>query len=136
MDERRRRFLRGVGATAAVASAGCVGQLRTLTGSPSSPPAETAGAQFRGETTRRGVYPDQTVPESVTVDWRLDGLNTGSHTAAKSSPVEAPDGDIVVAGDTGEVWKVSPDGEIRWQADATDTDRCENPSARHVGCGV
>jgi len=123
MDERRRQFLRGVGVTATVASAGCVGRLRTLTGAPSSPAAETATAQFRGETTRRGVSPEQTVPESVRVDWRRDGLNTGDHTAAKASPVEAPDGDLVVTGDTGEVWKVAPSGEIRWRTDATDTTR-------------
>jgi len=123
MDERRRRFLQGVGATAAVASAGCVGQLRALGGSPSEPASETAAAQFRGDTTRKGVYPERTVPSSVTVDWRIDDLNTGSHTAAKSSPVQAPNGDVVVAGDSGEVWKVSPDGSVRWRNDATDTTR-------------
>ena len=124
MDERRRRFLAGVGTTAAaVGTAGCMGRLRTLGGGPEEPPAETADTQFRGETTRRGIDPERTIPSSVTVDWRLDGLNTGGHTAAKGSPVLAPNGDIVVTGDTGEVWAVRPDGRRRWRADATDTSR-------------
>jgi outer membrane protein assembly factor BamB len=123
MDERRRRFLQGVGSAAAIGTAGCLGRLRTLTGGPSTPPAERADAQFRGETTRRGVSPEQSVPSSVTVDWRREGLNTGDHTAAKASPVQAPNGDVVVSGDTGEVWAVRPEGEIRWRTDATDTTR-------------
>jgi len=123
MDRTRRRFLRTAGAATAIGTAGCLGRLRTLGGAPSKPAAETADAQFRVDTTRRGVRSGRSIPSSVTVDWRHDDLNTGDHTAAKASPVQAPNGDIVVAGDTGEVWAVRPDGEIRWQTDATDTTR-------------
>jgi len=128
MDESRRQFLRTVGAAAAgVAAAGglagCTGPLRTLGGGPTSPATATADAQFRGDPTRRGIAPDATVPESVRVNWEVPDVNTGDHTAAKASPVLAPNGDVVVPGDTGEVRAVTPDGEVRWRTDATDTTR-------------
>ena len=123
MDQTRRRFLGAVGAATVLGTGGCLGRLRTLGGAPDRPPADEADAQFRSGPTRRGVALEQTIPSSVTVDWRIDDLNTGDHTAAKASPVQAPNGDIVVTGDTGEVWAVRPDGEIRWQTDATNTTR-------------
>jgi len=123
MNESRRRFLRAGVLGVAGGLAGCAGPLRTLGGSPTSPAAATADAQFRGGPTRRGIAPDATVPESVRVDWEIPDVNTGDHTAAKASPVLAPNGDVVVPGDTGDVLAVTPDGEVRWRADATDTAR-------------
>lgn len=123
MDHSRRRFLAAAGLAATGALAGCGGRLRTLGGAPDRPPAAEADAQFRGGPTRRGVYPEATVPEAVRVDWRLDHVNTGDHTAAKASPVLAPTGDVVVPGDNGEVRAVRPDGSVRWRTDATDASR-------------
>jgi len=43
-------------------------------------------------------------------------VNTGDHTAAKASPVATPGGDVVVPGDTGELRRIAPDGDVRWTA--------------------
>jgi outer membrane protein assembly factor BamB len=123
MDVSRRRFLRTASVAATAGVAGCTGQLRTVTGGPSAPAAATADAQFRGEPTRRGVYPDAQIPTSATVDWQVADVNTGDHTAAKASPVLAPNGDVVVPGDSGDVLAVRPDGEVRWRADVTNATR-------------
>lgn len=113
----RRQFLVGVGA--AVGSlAGCVTRTETIGGSAD----EAAATQFRGGLRRQG-FQDGPVPSTVELDWRLDGLNTGDHTAAKASPVLAPTGDVVVPGDNGEVWAISPDGERRWRASVEATSR-------------
>ena len=110
----RRRYLRGVGAGTAALLAGCVtsadGDLDPLAATSLD---ETARAQFRGGLRNRG-YVDATVPGDVTVDWTMP-INRGEHTAAKSTPVAVGDGDIVVAGDTGTVRRVSADGTVRWR---------------------
>lgn len=128
-DGSRRQFLRAAGAASVAATAGlagCATVERTLFGVPGrvdvdGSPAASADAQFRGGLRRRGIYPEARVPETATVDWRLPGVNTGDHTAAKASPIRAPTGDIVVPGDTGDLRAVAPDGEVRWTAE-TDTD--------------
>jgi outer membrane protein assembly factor BamB len=87
------------------------------------PPSETATAQFRGGLRRQGVFPDATVPESPEIEWTVPEINTGEHTAAKASAVALPDGDVVVPGDSGDLRRVGPDGEVRWTTDVTDASR-------------
>jgi len=123
MDERtsRRAFLGAVGLTLTGGTAGCLSALRSVGGRPSIdddglPVSTAAETQFRDGLRRRGVYPDATIPESPEIEWTIRGVNTGEHTAAKASPVATPDGDVVVPGDTGELRRVAPDGEVRWTA--------------------
>lgn len=121
----RRRYLRGVGAGTAALLAGCVG----FTDEAFDPLAstaldETAETQFRRGLHNRG-YVDATVPEAVEVDWTMP-VNRGEHTAAKSTPVAVggtDSSDVVVAGDTGTVRRVSADGEVVWSADVEPTTR-------------
>ncbi|PSP86297.1 cell surface protein [Halobacteriales archaeon QS_1_68_17] len=128
MDHSRRGFLRVAGLGAAAGFGGCTGRPGDIAGRESGgdvgeSPATTASTQFRGGLRRRGVYPQATVPASVTVDWTVPDVNTGEHTAAKASPVRAPGGDVVVPGDTGQVRRVTPDGEVRWVADTDHSTR-------------
>ncbi|MFB6310071.1 MAG: PQQ-binding-like beta-propeller repeat protein [Salinirussus sp.] len=71
-----------------------------------------AFAQFQGGIRNLG-YVDREIPESVRVDWSIP-VNRGDHTAAKSSPMPLPSGDIVVCGDTGRIRRIAPDGTVRW----------------------
>ena len=108
----RREFLAGVGASVAAGTlAGCLNRTAVIGGSA----AETAATQFRGGLDRQGVQ-NVAVPTDVERAWRYDGLNTGDHTAAKASPVLAPTGDVIVPGDNGEVWALTPEGDRRWRA--------------------
>jgi outer membrane protein assembly factor BamB len=125
----RRQWLRrvGCGLTAGLAGglAGCAAAPRALDAASfdplaPTPLADTATVQFRGGLRNRG-FVDATVPPRVRVDWTLP-VNSGTHTAAKSTPV-AVGGDVVVAGDTGELRRVSPDGEVRWRAAVEPTTR-------------
>ncbi len=122
-----RRDLLGTGAAAAAAGlAGCARVGSVLGGGRSvdlegGQPAEFADTQFRTGLRRQGLATARTVPSDVRVDWRIDEINTGEHTAAKASPVLAPTGDVVVPGDTGELRAVTPEGDVRWVA-ATDSD--------------
>ncbi|MEF8841292.1 MAG: PQQ-binding-like beta-propeller repeat protein [Haloarculaceae archaeon] len=118
----RRRYLRSVGAGTAALLAGCVTSADEEF-DPLAPTSldETAATQFRGGLRNRG-YVDASVPESVEVDWTMP-INRGEHTAAKSTPVAVDDGDIVIAGDTGTVRRVSPDGEVRWDTSVERTIR-------------
>jgi outer membrane protein assembly factor BamB len=50
------------------------------------------------------------------VAWTLRGVNTGDHTAAKASAVVTESDDLVVPGDTGEVRRVTPTGDVVWTA--------------------
>ena len=124
-EHSRRALLCAAGAAAGVA--GC------LVGAPDSeacvPSVETGGdcASYPGDVSlfqqnlkRQAYYPDQTVPESVTVDWSFEA-NVVGHTAAKSTPVPTLDGDIVFADDSGAVQVRAPDGTRRWrvQTEAT-----------------
>ncbi|WP_226481723.1 PQQ-binding-like beta-propeller repeat protein [Natrinema amylolyticum] len=123
----RRRVLRAaVGAVTATAGlAGCLGRIerdaipRVDTGLEQTVPDGVV--QFRRSLERWGYYPEATVPDDVTRDWRLDRLNTGSHTAAKASAVPLPDGGLVFPGDTGHLVALDADGEERWRT-GTDTD--------------
>lgn len=130
MDERisRRAFIGALGTGTVGAVAGCAVEPPSARTEPiidedGLPPATAAETQFRGGLGRRGVYPDATVPETAEIEWTVRGMNTGEHTAAKASPVETPDGDVVVPGDTGEVRRVTPAGDVRWTASVDETKR-------------
>jgi outer membrane protein assembly factor BamB len=120
----RRAFLGAVGGTA-TALAGCLARAPSATFEfdPLGPTSldDHAHAQFQGGIRNRH-YVVREVPEAVHTDWAVP-VNRGAHTAAKSSPVTTPDGDVVVAADTGTVRRVSPDGEVRWTADVDYTQR-------------
>jgi outer membrane protein assembly factor BamB len=121
----RRDLLRAAGMGAAALAAGC------LATAPSRPPGldplaassqdEHAAAQFQGGLRNRG-YVDHAVPDAVRVDWALP-INRAEHTAAKSTPVIAPGGDVVVAADTGKLRRVRPSGEVRWVSEVEPTSR-------------
>lgn len=118
----RREFL-ALGATVAVgATAGC--SRFAPTAAPQQLDEPTAESQalptrpdtiFMHDVERTGYWPDQTVPETVEMEWAEPGINTGTHTAAKSSPLYY-DGDIIAPGDTGTVHSFTPDGEQNWDA--------------------
>ncbi|HKJ59577.1 MAG TPA: PQQ-binding-like beta-propeller repeat protein, partial [Halobacteriales archaeon] len=113
----RRSFLAGAGAAAA-GLAGCT--------APADRGAldSTATAQFRVTPDRHG-FRDVAAPDAVERAWRLPDVNVGEHTAAKASPLPTPSGDLVVPGDSGLLYRVSPGGDVRWRA-ATD------PSVRGI----
>lgn len=117
----RRAFL-AAGATAAAASAGC------LTLAPQSPPEEVdepteesralperPATIFRADVERTGYWPEESVPDAVELAWSIPGINTGDHTAAKSSPLFY-DGAVIAPGDTGTVHSFTPSGERNWSA--------------------
>ncbi|MFB6105633.1 MAG: PQQ-binding-like beta-propeller repeat protein [Halobacteriaceae archaeon] len=118
----RRRFLRAAGASALAGTPGCSAAVSGL-GRETTDLQSRADAQFRGGLDRLGYYPDASVPESVTVDWSLTGVNTGEHTAAKASAVPAPTGDVVIPGDSGVVFSVAPSGEVSWRTRVTEAKR-------------
>jgi outer membrane protein assembly factor BamB len=70
---------------------------------------------FMRDVERTGYWPEQPVPDDVEMVWSEPGINTGSHTAAKSSPLYY-DGDVIVPGDTGTVHSFTPEGERNWEA--------------------
>jgi len=117
---RRRRFLGALGAGAATALGGCLATAPRATHA-FDPLAETdlqehASAQLQGGLRNRG-YVETAIPSAVALDWSLP-VNRGDHTAAKASPVPTPDGDVIIAADTGTVRRVAPDGTVRWRATA------------------
>jgi len=118
----RRSFLAAATATAG-AVAGC------LSIAPQAPPErvdvptaesealpERPATLFRSDIARTGYWPDETVPESVELEWSIPGINRGDHTAAKSSPLSY-EGAIIALGDTGTVHSFEPDGDRNWSAD-------------------
>ena len=116
-----------MGAAASVGVAGLAGCAAPSGADSAAPLAPTpldgaASAQFRGGLQRWGLQ-DVPVPADVTVDWTLEAVNTGTHTAAKASPVSAPTDDVIIAGDTGTVRAVRPDGSVRWTAETEPTTR-------------
>ena len=127
MPPRSRRAVLGTAAFALTgAVTGCLAAPRTdpePIDDDGRPPSTGATAQFRGGLRRQGVFPDATVPADPTVEWVHRGVNTGDHTAAKASPVPTPDGDVVVPGDTGEVRRFTPDGDVVWTAAVEETAR-------------
>ncbi|APW98541.1 cell shape-determining protein [Halobiforma lacisalsi AJ5] len=130
-DRSRRQFLRAAGVASAAGLAGCATPWTSADGdgSPSTSmsdrdAADTVSAyashpdddvrMFQRGLRRLGYYPDEVVPDEVSVNWSFPINNVG-HTAAKSSPVPTPDGDtMVMAGDTGWVHGVEPSGEPQW----------------------
>ncbi|WP_251328975.1 PQQ-binding-like beta-propeller repeat protein [Haloplanus pelagicus] len=122
----RRAVLGAIGLAATGGVAGCLGSRRSAAGridDDGLPASATATASFRGGLHRRGVYPDATVPAEPRVEWTLRGVNTGDHTAAKASPVATPGGDLVVPGDTGDLRRVTPAGDVVWTAAVEETRR-------------
>lgn len=125
----RRRFLAAAGAVATAGVAGCTGLLGDTTGTydvdqdafdPASLPYDRTYpdddgiTMFRGGLRRLGYYPDETVPDSVSVNWQLP-VNYIGHNAAKSSPLPTPGGQtILIPADTGRLHAVTPMGEHRW----------------------
>ncbi len=88
-------------------------------GSSAEDPARYAPEEdtvtWRGGVHRIGYQPNETAPEAITLAWSLPGINKGTHTAAKSSPLYV-DGSWLVPGDTGILYRVSHAGEVLWAA--------------------
>ncbi len=129
----RRAALRAGGAVAAGvlgSVAGCA-RVRGLPADPTPGPAGPAAptgatATFRGGLARRGFYPDRPAPVDPAVAWSRP-VNTGDHTAAKSSavPLRPGRGDdaVVVGGDTGRLYAIDGDGVLLWTADTAEATR-------------
>jgi len=123
----RRAYLLGAGTAAVGAVAGCTVPTRTpltydpaqVTFDPDDLPydetyPEGEVTMFRRGLRRLGYYPEETVPDAVSVNWELP-VNYIGHTAAKSSPLPTPDGEtILIPADTGKMHAVSPMGKHRW----------------------
>ncbi|GAB3674983.1 outer membrane protein assembly factor BamB family protein [Halopiger thermotolerans] len=121
----RRQLLATVGAGSIVGFAGCAadyarsipdcGRATADAAGPTVPrPVDDDVSMFRRGLRRYGYYPEETVPDDVTVNWEFP-VNRISHTAAKSTPRPTPDGEtILIASDTGRIHAVTPDGERRW----------------------
>ena len=123
MLTRRQWLRRAAGVGVGVGLAGCAAAPRAadeFDPLASTPLDERAVTGFRGGLRNHG-FVDRTVPPSVRVDWSVP-VNRGDHTAAKSTPVSVA-GDVVVAGDTGEVRRLSPAGVVRWTASVEPTSR-------------
>lgn len=116
----RRALLAALASLGCGAVAGCTadGPRARDTGIGGSVRAHT---QFRQGLQNNG-YIDVSVPERVTVAWRLP-TNRGAHTASKGSPVQTPAGNLIIADDTGRVRSVTPDGTIRWARQITGAQR-------------
>lgn len=125
----RRRFLRLGAATTVGAVAGC------SRFAPTAPPRQldepTAASKalptrpdtiFQSDIERTGYWPDQSVPDSVELDWSIPDINSGTHTAAKPSPIYY-EGNVIVGADTGTVYSFTPDGEQNWSADLVHSGR-------------
>lgn len=125
-DERavssRRRFLSlGVAATLG-AVAGCSRVAPSALPEQFNQPSEASrqlptrpDAIFQSDVERTGYWPDQSVPGEVTFEWVKPDINSGTHTAAKSSPLYY-DGDIIVPADTGTVYSFTPEGKQNWES--------------------
>lgn len=126
MHERvsRRDALAAAGAATSAAlgaTAGCLSSFPRVV--PDPPTSTTATAEFRADMTRHGVYPDASVPADGEIEWTMRDVNTADHTAAKASALPVGNGDVVVPGDTGRLWRVTPTGEVVWETNVTDAQR-------------
>ncbi|MFP8954263.1 PQQ-binding-like beta-propeller repeat protein [Natrialbaceae archaeon A-arb3/5] len=129
----RRQLLGAVGAAGLTGLAGSTMRFRrtipdcarstAAAGPPDVPrPVDDDVSMFRRGLRRYGYYPDEVVPSSVAVDWSFP-VNRLGHTAAKSTPRPTPDGEtVLIAGDTGTIYAVTPSGERRWTLE-TDASR-------------
>jgi len=125
----RRQLLRAAAGTAALGTAGCAQQIELGSADNNTDTSESVTASypedvvmFQGNLRRQGYYPDETVPESVTVNWEFVHNFVG-HTAAKSTPMPTLDREsIIFAGDTGRVEAHHPNGRTQWsvETDATE----------------
>lgn len=129
----RRKLLAAVGSSALAASAGCQAPVAgfgstagtvepgvdesRLTEDPHSHSVLDGVSQFRHSLENWGYYPDETVPDSVEIEWRIPEHNTDEHSAAKASPVSLSEDTIAFPGDTGYLSAISDDGEILWQGE-------------------
>ncbi|MUW14896.1 PQQ-binding-like beta-propeller repeat protein [Halorubrum sp. CBA1125] len=140
MDERTRRdVLRTAGTAGVAVSAGCL-SFGDSTESPADgedgsddspnetdedvfgPPASNGlETQFRQGLLNTGFI-DTSIPEAVEVRWALP-TNHGDHTASKGSPLLAPDGNILIADDTGRIRSITAAGEVNWSTSFTDAQR-------------
>lgn len=125
----RRAFLK-LGAAATVgATAGCTRFAPTAAPTELDEPTEESRSLprrpdtiFMQDVERTGYWPDRTVPAEVEMVWSEPGINTGSHTAAKSSPLYY-DGDVIAPGDTGTVHSFTPDGDQNWEVSLASSTR-------------
>ncbi|MGM0605272.1 MAG: PQQ-binding-like beta-propeller repeat protein [Halobacteriota archaeon] len=124
----RRQFLIGAGGTVTGGLAGCTAprsgdSMYDLEQSTFDPerlpydrtyPDDDGITMFRGGLRRLGYYPDETVPDSVSINWQLP-VNYAGHNAAKASPLPTPDGEtVLIPSDTGRMHAVTPKGEHLW----------------------
>ena len=140
MTERTRRdWLRALGAASTAGAAGLAGcsasdvdgpiddDTSGTDGSgddgdrPTAGPEDGVKTQFR-QGLRNTGYVDATVPEAVETAWEVPA-NRGDHSASKGSPVEAPNGALVLADDTGRVQSLASDGSVNWSTSISDDDR-------------
>lgn len=118
----RRRFLASGVVMSVGALAGCVVRSPFATSERLDEP--TAASRqlptrpetiFQSDVERTGYWPDESVPTGVTLEWVEPGINSGPHTAAKSSPLYHA-GDVFVPADTGTLYSFTPDGQLNWQS--------------------
>jgi len=141
MTERTRRdWLRALGAAGTAGAAGLAGCSALDAGEPTEGDTPGSGSgsdggdgsdrpigddglstQFRQGLRNHG-YVDATIPDAVETAWELPA-NRGDHSATKGSPVEAPNGQIVLADDTGRVQSIAPDGSVNWATSISDHGR-------------
>ncbi|EMA62295.1 outer membrane protein assembly factor BamB family protein [Halorubrum kocurii] len=137
MTERTRRdWLRALGAASAAGLAGCSafdaggpaeddtsgnGGSGDSSDRPTTGPDDGVKTQFR-QGLRNTGYVDAAIPEAVETAWELPA-NRGDHSASKGSPIEAPNGAVVLADDTGRVQSIAPDGSVNWATSISDDDR-------------
>ena len=137
----RRALLRGAGATGVTGLAGCLGGfgdesaterdcVAGLDGDCATYPDDVR--LFQGNLKRQGYYPDETVPDSVSVDWAVP-TNFAHHTAAKSTPLPTHDGTVLFGGDKGTVQARTPDGRLEWRTRTAATTRGFHGSPAVVG---
>lgn len=136
----RRTLLAGFAGGAVAGLAGCmdavpgVGDsdecLEGLDGDCATYPADVN--LFQANLERQGYYPEETVPDSVRIDWSFPN-NFVHHTAAKSTPVPTHDGNLIIAGDSGIVQCRAPNGRLEWAVETEATDLGFHGSPAVVG---
>ncbi len=87
------------------------GPLEESWGTPGTEPLPL----WRGNLARTGYEPGFTLPDAVSVAWRLPSFNVGTHTAAKGSALVAGD-TIYAAADSGILYAIDLNGTVLWQA--------------------